>query len=223
MYITPVSYTHLILNLDTANKLEVTAPENQSIVVLGTIDANVVYGFVKNKDIYEGSNGETTQPAYKLVISDCNGNIMREYKNKNIYVISATVENNVITLKRVRKTGNGFKPTNPDSILNQKKATKKTVHVASRITKQSLAEKYICLPSGYKMKKTPEIQKAKHVMVTENTTLHLADESSSSFKYYIYAYGEVTASFTTPAKAIQKAEDVYKRQLNGYCFNNRYN
>ena len=57
---------------------------------------NVVYGFVKNKDIYEGSNGETTQPAYKLVISDCNGNIMREYKNKNIYVISATVENNVI-------------------------------------------------------------------------------------------------------------------------------
>ncbi len=196
-----------ILNLDTANKLEVTAPENQSIVVLGTIDANVVYGFVKNKDIYEGSNGETIQPAYKLVISDCNGNIMREYKNKNIYVISATVENNVITLKRVRKTGNAFKPTNPDSILNQKKATKKTVHVASRITKQSLAEKYICLPSGYKMKKTPEIQKAKHVMVTENTTLHLADESSSSFKYYIYAYGEVTASFTTPAKAIQKADE----------------
>ena len=57
------------------------------------------------------------------------------------------------------------------------------------------------------MKKTPEIQKAKHVMVTENTTLHLADESSSSFKYYIYAYGEVTASFTTPAKAIQKADE----------------
>ena len=137
-----------ILNLDTAKKLEVTAKSKQSIVVLGTIDANVVYGFVKNKDIYENSSGELVQPAYKLVISDCNGNIQREYQNKGIYVISATVDDNVIRLKRVRKSGNGFKATNSDSILNQKKKTATTIRVTKRVTNQSLTEKYICMSSG---------------------------------------------------------------------------
>lgn len=196
-----------ILNLDTAKKLEVTAKSDQSIVVLGTIDANVVYGFVRNKDIYENSNGEIVQPAYKLVISDCNGNIIRDYQNKGIYVTSATVDDNVIRLKRVRKSGNQFKQTNSDSILNQKKKLETTIHVIKRITKQSLTEKYICMPSGYTIKKLPEIQKSKHVMVTENTTLHISDINNASAKYYIYAYGKITTSFTNPAKAIKKADE----------------
>lgn len=196
-----------ILNLDTSNKLEVSAKENQSIVVLGTIDANVVYGFVKNKDIYENSSGKTIRPAYKLVISDRNGNIIREYKNKGIYVTSASVKDNVIRLKRVKKSGNGFKETNDDSILNQKKRTEKTIHISSRITSLSLTEKYICLPSLYKMNKLPDIQKAKHVMVTENTTLHLSDESNATVKYYVYAYGEITTSTTDLSKAIKTADE----------------
>lgn len=196
-----------ILNLDTAKKLEVTAKSDQSIVVLGTIDANVVYGFVKNKDIYESKSGELIQPAYKLVISDCNGNILRDYQNKGIYVTSATVDDNVIRLKRVRRTGNQFKPTNSDSILNQKKKTETTIHVAKKVTKQSLTEKYICMPTEHVMKNMPEIQRSKHVMVTENTTLHLADINNTAIKYYVYAYGQITTSFTTPAKAIRKADE----------------
>lgn len=196
-----------ILNLDTAKKLEVTAKSKQSIVVLGTIDANVVYGFVKNKDIYENSSGELVQPAYKLVISDCNGNIQREYQNKGIYVISATVDDNVIRLKRVRKSGNGFKATNSDSILNQKKKTATTIRVTKRVTNQSLTEKYICMPSGYSIKQMPTIQKSKHVTVTENTTLHLSEPGDTPVKYYIYAYGQITSSSTNAAKAIQKADE----------------
>ena len=196
-----------ILNLDTANKLEVNAKENQSIVVLGTIDANVVYGFVKNKDIYEDSHGQTIHPAYKLVISDCNGNIIRDYQNKGIYVISAKVEDNVIRLKRVRKSGNKFKETNSDSILNQKKNNDSVIRVISRVTKQSLTEKYICMPNGHNIEKLPTIQTSKHVMVTENTTLHLSDISNNTIKYYVYAYGQITTSFTDPAKAIRKADE----------------
>lgn len=57
------------------------------------------------------------------------------------------------------------------------------------------------------MNKLPDIQKAKHVMVTENTTLHLSDESNATVKYYVYAYGEITTSTTDLSKAIKTADE----------------
>ena len=71
----------------------------------------------------------------------------REYQNKGIYVISATVDDNVIRLKRVRKSGNGFKATNSDSILNQKKKTATTIRVQKELQTNRLPKNiYACRP-----------------------------------------------------------------------------
>ena len=44
-------------------------------------------------------------------------------------------------------------------------------------------------------------------MVSENTTLHLSEPADTPIKYYIYAYGQITASSTNAAKAIRKADE----------------
>ena len=196
-----------ILNLDTAKSLVVSSKKKQSIVVLGTIDSNVVYGFVRNKDIYESTNGEIVKPAYKLVISDCNGNILREYKNKNIYVTNATVDDNVIRLKRVKKVNGKFKPAPNDDIMNQKSNKKPSINITTRITDKALTEKYISLPAGFLLEKKPSTDSTEYVMVTENTTLHLQNTENNIEKYYIYAYGGITTSMSDPAAAIQLADE----------------
>ena len=196
-----------ILNLDTSESLVVSSKKKENIVVLGTIDSNIVYGYVKNKDIYESTSGEIIKPAYKLVISDCNGNILLEYKNKNIYVTNAVVDDNVIRLKRVKKVNGIFKPAANDDIMNKKNTKKESINITTRITEKALTEKYISLPAGFKLKKKPSVDSTEYVMVTENTTLHLNNTENSSIKYYIYAYGGITTSVTDPSVAIQIADE----------------
>jgi len=194
-----------ILNLDSAKSHVVSSKKKQSIVVLGTIDSNIVYGYVKNKDIYEATSGEIVKPAYKIVISDCNGKVLLKYKKKNIYVTGATVDDNVIRLKRVKKVNGKFKSTTNDDIMNQKTNKKPSVNITTRVTEKALTEKYIS--TGYVLEKKPSIDSTEYVMVTENTTLHLKDTDSTTEKYYIYAYGGITASMTDPAEAIRLADE----------------
>lgn len=195
-----------ILDLDTSKEMTVNSPENENIVVLGTIDSNIVYGFVKNSDIYESTTGEVIKPAYQLIISDCKGNILRKYKIKKHYVTSANVEDNVIHLKRVKKTNGKFVETSDDTIMNQKDTKADSISLTTRNTEKSLMEKYLSLPAGFILKKKPKVTSTKCVMVTENTTLHLTEKDlSNTVKYYIYAYGGITQSTTSASKAITLA------------------
>ena len=197
-----------ILDLDTSKRLEVSAPEGQGIIVLGTIDANIVYGFVKTSDIYESKTGEIVTPAYKLMISNCKGEILREYHSSGQYVTGAAVNDNVIRLSRVKRVNGNFRESTEDTIMNQKTVETKSVKLTTRVTQKALTEYYLALPAGFILEKMPEITSTKHIMVTENTTLHLSDEEvQNTTKYYVYANGGITESTTTIAKAIQEADE----------------
>lgn len=196
-----------ILDLDTSKTLTVDSPASESIIVLGTIDSNIIYGYVRNKDIYESSIGDIITPAYKLVIANCKGEILREYQVNNRYVTGAFVEDNIIHLKRVQKKNGRFVKVSDDTIMNQKNTKTKSVRLTTRVTDKFLTENYLSLPAGFVLEKKPSVTATKQVMVTENTTLHLSDdEVNSSPKYYIYANGEITKSTTNAAKAIQEAD-----------------
>lgn len=196
-----------ILNLDTNKTIIVNAPKNQSIQVMGTIDSNIVYGFVKNKDIYESSGGTIIKPCYQLHIADCEGTIVRTYEIPNRYVIGAVVDDNVITLHRVKKSNGSFHKTTDDTIMNQKNTETKSVKMTTRITNDFLTEKYLALPAGYIMEQMPEVSSTKCLVVTENTTLHLSEKEMSTLRFYIYAYGGITNSTTSASKAIILADE----------------
>lgn len=195
-----------ILDLDTSKELTVKSPAKQSIVVLGTIDSNIVYGFVKNSDIHESTTGDIIKPANVLIISNCQGDILRKYKIKNRYVVNASVEDNVIHLKRVQKRNGKFVGASSDTIMNQKNTSAQSFDLTTRVTQRMLTEKYVSLPAGFIMETKPGVISTKCVMVTENTTLHLSGEETNSVKYYIYANGGVSCSTTSAQKAITTAD-----------------
>lgn len=206
-----------ILDLDTSKSLIVNSPSGESIIVLGTIDANILYGYVRNRDIYESSTGEIVTPAYKVMISNCKGEILREYRAKNRYVSSASVEDNVIHLKRLQKKNGKFLSVSDDTIMNQKNTKTKSVRLTTRVTDKLLTENYLSLPAGYVLEKKPKVTATKQVMVTENTTMHLSnDEVNNSIKYYIYADGRITKSTTNVAKAIQEADQQMGTVMDNY-------
>ncbi|MCH5267565.1 MAG: hypothetical protein J1E62_04390 [Lachnospiraceae bacterium] len=197
-----------ILDLNSSKELTVQAPKGQSLMALGTIDSNIVYGFIRDKDIHESDMGETVRPAYKLIISDCDGNILREYRNKNIYVTNAVVEDNIIRLKRLKRSSGSWKKASDDSIMNQKDTSVESINLTAHDSKTALSEKFISLPAGFIMQSLPKISETKSVMITEDTTVHLKQEDTgSTTRYYVYAYGGITSSLTDSAKAIQLADE----------------
>lgn len=136
-----------ILDLNSSKELTLKAPSGQSLVALGTIDSNVVYGFVRNKDIHESTTGDIIRPAYKLVISDCTGNILREYNTRNTYVTNAVVDGNVIRLKRLKRVSGAWKKASDDSIMNQKNTAAQAIKLTTRITDKALTENiFPCQP-----------------------------------------------------------------------------
>lgn len=197
-----------ILDLNSSKEITVQAPKGQSLITLGTIDSNIVYGYVRDKDIHESTTGDIIRPSYKLVISDCEGNILREYQNKGIYVTSAVVDGNVIRLKRLKRSSGTWKKTSDDSIMNQKNTSVESISLTTRVTNTALTEKYISLPAGFIMPSLPKTIETKSVMITEDTTVHLKqDNAENTTRYYIYAYGGITTSLTDPARAIQLADE----------------
>ena len=81
-----------ILDLETEQRRTVTARKSESIRVLGAIDSSVVYGYVRNSDMYNSEDGERISPVYKLVIADSQGEILKEYQTKNVYIIKTNVD-----------------------------------------------------------------------------------------------------------------------------------
>ena len=79
--------------------------------------------------------------------------------------------------------------------------------MTTRVTDKTLTEKYLSLPSGLVLDKKPSVDSTKYVTVTENTTLHIDNTESDSVRYYVYAYGGITESYTSASKAIQTAQE----------------
>ena len=142
------------------------------------------------------------------MIADSQGEILKEYQTKNVYIIKTNVDKDIIQLKRVRKIGQKFKKIADDSIQHQQDNTAKSFDLTSRVTDKMLTEKYITLPAGFLMKGKPEITYTKYVMVTENTTFYINNPSkNASDKYYIYAYGGITGSSSDAGNAIRQADE----------------
>lgn len=196
-----------ILDLDSEKERTVSAKKNQSIRVLGTINSNIVYGFARNTDIYKSAEGERILPVYKLIIADSQGDVLKVYQSKNVYVYKTLVDEDIIRLKRVKKVGGRFRKMSDDSIQHQQNTSSKSFGLTSRVTDRTLIEKYISLPAGFVMNGMPTTSSTKYVMVTENTTLHINNPAkNASDKYYIYAYGQITGSTYQASEAIQMAD-----------------
>ena len=135
------------------------------------------------------------------------GKVLKEYQEQGIYVKSATVEDNVVRLQRVKKVGNGYKQIKSDSIQNQEASQTMDMGITSRVTDLNLKEYYIYLKAGFTMAEKPGVSDVKTTMIGENKIVRLDGNETSISRYYVYAEGVIIGAYASPAKAITEAEN----------------
>ena len=194
-----------IYNLENDAHQEIRTPsEGDYIRLLGSIESNVVYGFVHKNDIQKQSDGTRIVPCYRLLICDTSGNVVKTYENEGYYVRDAVGAGNVVNITLCRKTEDGYKKAGEDSILNRSSIKASKFSYTSRLTNKSLTEWYVKFPSTFTMPGKIRETQARESVETNNRMMRL--EPPKVMNYYVSAFGRITKSFEDVRKAIKEAD-----------------
>lgn len=197
----------VLLDLDTKKEQTIETDEKERVLLIGSIDSNIVYGLAKTSDVEEQADGSTFAPMYKVCIADKSGNVLKEYKEKNVYISKAYVEGNVVKLQRVKKNAGKYVEMKDDSIQNQNQKQEALMGIAAHTTDYDSKEYYIYIKSNYSISTKPELVDAKTTMITESSIVRLDGNETDLSRYYVYAEGVILDAYASPSKAISAAEE----------------
>lgn len=197
----------ILMDLDTKKKQSIMAKAKEHLQLVGSIDSNIVYGISRVKDQSIEGDGSVLEPMYKIIIADKAGNVLKEYKENNIYVTKAYVEENVVKLERVKKSGGSYRAIKEDSIQNQMLQTTEPIGIAMHTLSYDSLENYIYMNTSYELAANPTVVNVKSTLITENSIVRLEGNDKELPRYYVYAEGVILEAYDTPSKAIMEAEE----------------
>lgn len=195
-----------VLNLKTGEENAVAAKSGEAIRPLGFIGSDFVYGYLRQEDVGHTAAGEELFPMYELEIRNSENEVMKTYSADQIYISDVFIEENMMTLNRVVKSGETYTVTSQDYISSNEE--KKTKSITLEAFSTDLKEKQMRLTYEKGISDTvPKILRPKQVVGKKPITITLNDKSKSE-KYYVYGTGELVAIYDKAAYAIQRAEQI---------------
>ena len=195
-----------VLNLKTDEENAVAAKSGEAIRPLGFIGSDFVYGYLRQGDVGHTAAGGELFPMYELEIRNSENEVMKTYSADKIYISDVFIEENMMTLNRVVKSGETYTVTSQDYISSNEE--KKTKSITLEAFSTDLKEKQMRLTYEKGISDTvPKILRPKQVVGKKPITITLNDKSKSE-KYYVYGMGELVAIYDKAAYAIQRAEQI---------------
>ena len=200
----------IIYDLETQRETEINSNYNTNINLLGTIGTDFIYGIANTNDVITSLEGKKIIPMFKIIISNSEGNILKEYQKEGYYITGIEVDGNIITVKRGTIGGEGeakaIIPEKDDNILNNMNLVKSDIRIVNKDKDSDLKEWFITSPSfsqeAYSYKETV------NTVVTQDTTLRLDKEIGYTGEYIVYALGEVEGFYKNAGEAIIRADDL---------------
>lgn len=213
-----------IRNLSTDMQYHITVGEDEAIRPIGFIEEDIIYGVAKKDTIVRERSGGVFFPMYKLCICDASGEILKEYRQPEVFVTACTVDGNQITLKRVELLeGGGYRELEDDHIMNSLEAgTGKNVVVTADIDRY---ERYVQIKTPKVINtKTIKFLTPKEVVYEGGRMLELPDAGQGERYYACGSYG-VHDIYIAPAEAVKLGYSIYGYVLddNGQCIWRRGN
>lgn len=190
------------LNTDTQSIIVVDAGE--AIRPLGFMGEDIIYGVARQEDIAEENTGRIFFPMYKVCIAGSDGELLKEYRQDNIYVTGCTIIDNQITLERLTRLENGsYSAATADHIMNNvQEDVGKNIIVTADI---DTYERYVQIQTRSTIdSKTIKILTPKEVVFEGGRELVLEDEREAP-KYYVYGPYGVSGVYSAPSKAVNQA------------------
>lgn len=195
-----------IQNLQTGKKHKVKAEKGEVIRPLTFVLGDAVYGIGKKEDIGKNVSGNDIIPLYQVEIRNQKNEVVKTYSEDQTYVVNAKAEHNMITLERVKKSGDTYTGITQHYITNNKvqEEPSVTVEIYTSETKGTVTRlEDTKMSSELNPKKLVQKQLAKEKSVV--IEFNLADDEDC---YYVYGRGKLQGIYKTAGAAIAKADEM---------------
>ncbi|MBP5332519.1 MAG: hypothetical protein J6Y89_11785 [Lachnospiraceae bacterium] len=198
-----------MVDLLKGTKRTIEARQGDNIRLLGRINNNIVYAYAKESDVAVLSDGTRRLPAYRLIIENAAGEILKDYYEAGFYIDSIEIDNNKITLNRqVKREGEktAYEPAEEDTIMNRASDAVKPVNITKRVTDKTLTEYYVTPPENTAIDEIPALVKASNSVIDFDTTARLTEPEHREGIFYSYCYGKVLNTSLDAAETIRLAD-----------------
>ena len=195
-----------VLKMKSGKSFMVKADEGEYVRPIGFIKSDFAYGILREGDHGKDSSGETIYPMYRLEIVNTKNKVVKDYEQSGIYISSVNAEDTMLTLERVKKSGNRYKAVAEDYITNNEEAKAENISVDSYA--ESIRKTVVYLKSAEALENTnPKIKKADWVE-QGNVARITFEESDVKKGYYVYAYGQLQDIYENAGEAVKKANEM---------------
>lgn len=198
----------LYKNLKDGTSKEIACQENERIRPIGFIGRDFIYGVSHSGDVRPDGNGQTIFPCYKIMIESSEGEIRKTYEPEGIYILSASIKENVLELGRAVKAadGLGYSAVDADQIIHSFGESKNEIVVDSIVTDKKKKEYQLdfgfSLSSGEKKCLRP-----KEVLLENVSDIRLEAKEEISDVYYVYSKGKLDNIYLSATEAIKRADE----------------
>jgi hypothetical protein len=197
----------ILMNLNTGNTQQISAGAGNRMRPLGFIDEDLIYGVAHSGDITMDFSGAVTFPMYAVYIQDEEGNVLKTYSQEDVYVTDASVEDNLISLSRVKKeTDDSYSSIDDDQIVNN--YVEESGYNSSEVVVTQNYEKIVQIVLRNTLETTRlKVTNPLQVMYEDSRQMEIEIENPVS-RYYVYGKYGIDGTFTHEAEAVNLAYSV---------------
>ena len=193
------------MNLNTEKTIEISAGGGEYIKPLGFLNEDLIYGVANETDIIKNALGEVTFPMKQVLIESEDGNILKRYQVEDIYVTDGMIEENQITLARVRKTEDAlsYEAVEDDQITSNVEKATGVNHITEAVT--DIYETIVQVELKNEIDtRTLKFLTPKEIIYEGGRSLTVTQDSIQD-RFLVYVGGTITNVCTDAAKAVRLA------------------
>ena len=195
------------IDLDTGETRLIAPEKGQRLRAIGFMNEDLIYGILQKSDILTDADGHKSEGIRVLRIEDFDGNVKKEYQRDGLYITDISVGSTLIEFELSAKSGDtSYVAQKKDNIMNNKKAAANTV----KIELVSASRTGVCVKlvlNGTAQTDSPLVLYAK-VSSSKQKDIVLDTQIPQEATYYVYGQGGLDSTYTDPAKAVLRADEL---------------
>lgn len=204
-----------VWDLKTEKKWRVSAQNKEDIVPLGFVGRDFVYGVSKKENRGYNAVGDVVWAMHRLEIRDTSDKVVKTYFKEGMFILFTEIEQNMITIKQGKKSGEVYTVTEEDYITSNQKENA-YITLQSYWTDLKETQYRITFLTGIQDQEAKTLR-PKHILQEKPPVLSREKELQSPY-YYVYAHGIQVGAFKKPGEAVNMAY-----QMSGTLISSQYN
>lgn len=175
--------------------------------LIGFLEQDMVFGVFDVRDVTAPDGINTVLPMYGIYILDSSYELVKEYRQANIFVTQASIEGMRVNLTRLIKNEEGrLVPAAIDQLMNRKENNAKGgMYTEIVVTEARKKEIYLYLASSAGNTNEVSLRYSKEVIYDPEAVISLEAAQEREQRFYAYGYGRCLGVYDSLMQGVRAA------------------